>query len=211
MEQFFVLHLAMALKENISEFFGIQEVKNLLDQITEYQELIKELLRMLPLNKIAEVLQRLVAEGVSIRNFKLILNSMLEWSQREKEVIVIVEYVRQALGRYIAHKYSHGSYIIACFFLDDSIEDLIRDAIRFNERGSYLAIDPNVSGELIDAIRVFYSRHTHLKQEPVVIVQMDVRRYVRSIIEKELPFMHVLSFQEVEAHVQFNSLGVIEL
>jgi type III secretory pathway component EscV len=74
-----------------------------------------------------------------------------------------------------------------------------------------LALDPNVAGALVDAIRSNYARHAHLKQEPVLITQMDVRRYVRSIIEKELPFIHVLSFQEVEAHVQFNSLGVIDM
>lgn len=210
-EQFLVIHLSMALRKNIADFFGMQEVKNLLNKMDELQDLIKELLRMLPLNKITEILQRLLAEDISIRNFKVILDAMLEWSQREKEVVVIVEYVRQALGRYIAYKYSDGTYIISCFLLDENIEDIVRDAIRFNERGSYLAIDPNISNNIIEAVRASCAEHENLLVPPVIISQMDTRRYVRSIIEKELPHIHVLSYQEIEAHVQFNSLGVIEI
>ncbi len=208
---FLLLHIGKLIKAHIAEFLGMQEVKNLLDKMIDYQDLIKELLRMLPLNKITEILQRLLAEGISIRNFKIILDAMLEWAQREKEVVIITEYVRQALGRYIAHKYSNGTLIISCFIVDSDIEDMIRDAIRFNERGSYLALDPYVASDIVEHLRTLYSEQQHLQIAPVVLTAMDVRRYLRSIIEKDLPYLQVLSFQEVEAHAQFNSLGVVEL
>jgi len=210
-EQYLLLHLTLVLKAHISEFFGMQEVKNMLDKIGEYQDLIKELLRMLPLNKITEVLQRLLAEGISIRNFKVILDAMLEWAQREKEVIIITEYVRRALGRYIAYQYSKGTYVISCFLLDADIEDMVRDSIRFNEQGSYLAMDPNLAANIVEAVETICNKQQHLKTVPVIMTQMDIRRYMRSIIEKELPGIHVLSFQEVEAHVKFNSLGIIQI
>jgi type III secretion protein V len=136
---------------------------------------------------------------------------MLEWAQREKETVIIAEYVRQALGRYIAHKFSNGTYIIPCLLLDGEIEDMIRDAIRFNGGGSYLSLDPNVSMQLIEKIQEAYLEQGHIKVPIVIVTQMDIRRYVRSIIEKDLSYIHVLSFQEIESHVQFNSLGVIEI
>lgn len=204
-------HLAKIIGQHISDFLGMQEVKNLLDKAAEYQDLIKELLRMLPLNKITEVLQRLVAEGISIRNFKLILDAMLEWSQREKEVVIITEYVRQALSKYIAYKYSEGTYIIPCFILDSDIEDMIRDAIRFNDRGSFLSVDPDDSNVIINKVKECYDNVDNLKVKPIILTQMDVRRYFKSIIENELPYIDVLSFQELEAHVKFTNLGVIEL
>jgi type III secretion protein V len=208
---FISAHLAKIIGKHISEFLGMQEVKNLLDKASEYQDLIKELLRMLPLNKITEVLQRLVAEGVSIRNFKLILDAMLEWSQREKEVVIITEYVRQALGRYIAYKYSDGTYIIPCFILDTDIEDMIRDAIRFNDRGSFLSVDPDDSNIIISKVKESFESLDKLKVDPVILTHMDVRRYFKSIIENDLPYINVLSYQELEAHVKFTNLGVIEL
>ncbi len=210
-DKYMSMHLSKTLTKHVSEFMGMQEVKNLLDKASEYQELIKELLRMIPLNKITEVLQRLVAENISIRNFKKILDSMLEWCQREKEVVIITEYVRQALGRYIAHQYSNGTYIITCFFVDGDIEDMIRDAIRFNDKGSFLSIDPDITNAIIEKIREGLDENSELEVPPVLITQMDVRRYLRSIIENDFPNMPVLSFQEVEAYVKLNSLGVIEL
>ena len=91
---------------------------------------------MLPLNKITEIFQRLVMEDVSIRNFKLILDSMLETAQKEKDVVIITEYVRRSLGRYISYKFSDSSYVFSAIITNRSIEDVLRNAIRFSENGS---------------------------------------------------------------------------
>lgn len=210
-DQFITCHLSTQIKANVADFLGIQEVKDMFDKMPELQELIKELLRMIPLNKITEIFQRLVVEGISIRNFKVILDALLEWAQRERETVVLTEYVRQSLGRYIVYKYTKGSGLLSCFLIDSELEDLIRDAIRFNEGGSYLSIDPEHSSNIIEATQNLYDKYKHLQVSPVIITQMDVRRYLRSILEKALPYAHVLSFQEVEKYVSFNTLGVIEI
>lgn len=49
-----------------------------------YSELVKELQRQLPINKIAETLQRLVSERVSIRDLRLIFGTLIDWAPREK-------------------------------------------------------------------------------------------------------------------------------
>ncbi|MFN7095507.1 MAG: FHIPEP family type III secretion protein, partial [Burkholderiales bacterium] len=212
-EDFITKHVTYVLRLHVSEFLGMQEVKNLLTKIDEYQDLITELLRMISLNKITEMLQRLIAEDISIRNFKVILDTMLEWAQREKETIIITEQIRSALGRYIAYKFSKGSYTIQCFLLDQDIEDMIRDAIRFNHNGSYLALDPQIAEKIINSTLELYQKSNGqaLSVTPVIVTHQDIRRYVRSIIEKRLNFIHVLSFQELEGHVEFNGLGVIQL
>lgn len=211
--EFIMLNLKHSLNKHVAEFLGIQEVKNLLDKMQEYQDLIKELLRMLPLNRIAEVLQRLVAEDISIRNFKIILDAMLEWAQMEKNILIITEQVRKALGRHIAYKYSKGTYIIPCFLLDQTFEDTVRDAIRFTNSGSYLAIDPEISNLFIENLINAYeeSEASSMNVPPVIVTQLDIRRYVRSIIEKRLPYLAVLSFQELDSHTEFSGLGVIEV
>ena len=53
----------------------------------------------MPLQKIAEVLRRLVAENVPIRNLRLVLEALIEWGQREQDVLLLTEYVRIALKR----------------------------------------------------------------------------------------------------------------
>lgn len=209
-ESFLTLYFKYNIKKHISEFLGMQEIKNLLDKMSAYQDLIKELLRMMPLNKITEIFQRLVSEDVSIRNFKVILDSMLEWCQREKEIILITEYVRRSLGRYIAYKFSNGNYMFASIMLSIDIENMIRDSIRFAEAGSYLSLDPQIANDIVIKITQILEEAENVVNI-AIITQMDIRRYVRSITEKKYPYIPVLSFQELEGFAEFNSIGIVEL
>lgn len=210
-EQFIKMHLSKVLRDCSPEFLGMLEIKAMLDKMTEYQELIKELLRMLPLNKIAEILQRLIEEDVSIRNFKLILDTLLEWGQKEREVVLLVEYVRIAMGRYLANKYFTYQNHITCFLIDEGIEEIIRDGIRFNEKGSYLSIDPEHQLSIVKQIQETYLVNQKLKITPVIVTQLDVRRYLRAMIKPDLPYVAVLSYQELEKYAVLDSIGVIDL
>lgn len=207
---FLLLHLKLQIQKHVSDFLGMQEVKNILDKMTAYQDLIKELVRMLPLNKITEIFQRLVAENVSIRNFKVILDALLEWSQREKETYIITEYVRQSLGRYIAYKFSNGKYIFASIIFNIDVENVIRDSIRYANEGSYLAIDPEITENICEQInRILLANPDAINM--IILVHMDIRRYVRSFTEKKFSFLPVLSYQELDGHAEFNSIGVINI
>jgi type III secretory pathway component EscV len=88
---------------------------------------------------------------------------------------------------------------------------MIRDAIRFNDRGSFLSVDPDDSNIIISKVKESFESLDKLKVDPVILTHMDVRRYFKSIIENDLPYINVLSYQELEAHVKFTNLGVIEL
>lgn len=211
LEEFLGKHLSFFIRQHISEFLGMQEVKNMIDKMTEYQDLTKELLRMLPLNKITEIMQRLIEEDVSIRNFKAILDALLEWAQREKDTIMLTEYVRGALGRYIAFKFSNGKYVMPSILISSDLEDSVRDAIRNTANGSYLALDPNISNKVVAKLKEIVAKHKSISVKPILLVTLDVRRYMRSIVERELPYLHVLSFQELEGHVQFENIGVLEI
>ncbi len=209
-KQFLLLHFKTHVKKHLADFLGIQEVKNILDKMTEFQELIKELLRIIPLNKITEIFQRLVAENISIRNFKAILDAMLEWSQKEKEPVIITEYVRKALGRYIAFKFSNGTYLFPIILLSLEVEDIIRDSIRYANNGSYLALDPRVSSTINGEVAKILEEHGDTPNL-VIVTQFDIRRYTRAVIEKSHPSLPVLSFQELEGLAEFNNLGVIDI
>ena len=208
--QFLIQHFNYYIKKYISEFFGIQEVIGLFDSMVDYQDLIKELLRMLPLNKITEILQRLISENISIRNFKVILDALLEWGQKEKEPLLLSEYVRKSLGRYISYKFSNASYLFACITLSIDVENIIRDSIRYVNDGSYLAIDPEISLQIVNEVRRFLDEGNKINNL-IVITHLDIRRYVRSILEKDFPFLAVLSYQELEGHAELNSVLNIEI
>ena len=85
---------------NINEYFGIQETKYILDQLEmKYPDLLKEILRYITVQRISEVIQRLIQERISVRNMRLVMEALALWSPREKDIITLVEHVRGALGR----------------------------------------------------------------------------------------------------------------
>ncbi|MGU3847574.1 FHIPEP family type III secretion protein, partial [Vibrio diabolicus] len=78
--------------EYAQDFIGIQETRYLLEQMEgSYSELVKEAQRIVPLQKMTEILQRLVSEDISIRNLRVILEAMVEWGQKEKDVVQLTE------------------------------------------------------------------------------------------------------------------------
>ena len=205
-------HLSHVLKKYSEDFIGIQETRYLLEKMEgSFGELIKEAQRLLPVNKITEIFQRLVAEDISIRNLRNILQSLVVWGHKEKEVIQLTEYVRSSLKRYISYKYSNGRNTLPVYLLDQEVEDTIRNGIRQTSAGSYLALDPMTTSKFVESTKKAVGKISHLEHKPVLITAMDIRRYVRKLIEQELYELAVLSHQELTEEIIVQPLGRITL
>ncbi len=78
-----------------------QETKRLLDALAETQpKLVEELVpRVLSLGEAQKVLQQLLREQVSIRDLPTILETLLDAAAVNRNLVPLVEAVRQALGR----------------------------------------------------------------------------------------------------------------
>ncbi len=205
-------HIALVLKKYASEFVGIQETRALLtDMETRFPELGKEVQRVMPINKIAEILQRLVGEGVSIRNLRSVMEALIEWGQKEKDSVMLTEYVRVALKRHISHRHSAGQNVLPAYLLSPSVEDTVRGAVRQTSGGSYLALDPGVSRKLLDNIKSTVGDLSRSMQKPVLLTSMDIRRYMRKMIEQDLYELAVLSYQELTPEINIQPLARVEL
>ena len=126
-------HIAHILRRYADEFIGIQETRFLLSRMEDrFPELVKEVQRIVPLQKTSEIFQRLVSEGVSVRNMRTILTALIDWGQKEKDTVLLTEYVRGALKRQICYRYSSGMNILPAYVLTPELEDTVRNAIRQN-------------------------------------------------------------------------------
>ena len=212
MDQVLTWHLSHVLREYAEDFIGIQETRYLLEQMEHsYAELVKEALRIIPLQRMTEILQRLVGEDISIRNLRSILEAMVEWGQKEKDVVQLTEYIRSSLKRYICHKYSSGNNILPAYLLDQQVEEQIRGGIRQTSAGSYLALDPAVTQAFLQQVRQTVGDLSGMQSKPVLIVSMDIRRYVRKLIESDYYGLPVLSYQELTQQINIQPLGRIAL
>ncbi|MGB3277455.1 MAG: type III secretion system export apparatus subunit SctV [Castellaniella sp.] len=210
--QILTWHLAFVLKKYSSDFIGIQETRFLLTAMEErFPDLVKEALRVMPVQKIAEIMQRLVSEDISVRNLRAVLESLIEWGQKEKDSVLLTEYVRVSLKRHISHKYSSGQNILPAYLLAPNIEETIRGAIRQTSAGSYLALDPNTTKKLVDNIKNAVGDISANTRKPVMLTSMDIRRYLRKMIEQDLYELPVLSYQELTQEINVQPLARVDL
>lgn len=205
-------HLSMVLRRYGSDFLGIQETKFLLDKMdAQFPEVVREVQRVLTLQKITEVLQRLVQEEVCIRDLRTIMQTLIEWGQKEKDTVLLGEYVRSSLRRQISHKFRQGKNVLVVYLFEPEVEEAVRKAIRQTSGGSYLALDPNIARQIVQNVKKEVGNIQSLPDKPVLLVSLDIRRYVRKLIEQEMYDLFVLSYQELTEDITIQPLGRIRL
>ncbi|WP_347556982.1 type III secretion system export apparatus subunit SctV [Robbsia sp. KACC 23696] len=198
------------LRSEARLFIGVQETQWILDRVTvEYPGLVAEVQKALPVQRIAEVLRRLLEEQIPIRDIRSILESMVAWGPKEKDLIMLTEYVRSDLGRMIAHRATQGSRSLPAIVLDQDLEQTIRQAIKPTPAGNFLTLEPRqVEIILAHLDRLVTSTPP---ENLAVVTAADIRRYFRRMIEKRLGWLNVYSFQELNGEIDLQLVGSLRL
>ena len=213
--EYLILHLSYVLRKHAHEFLGLQEVQTLLTELEKtHPALVKELVpKVITVLQLSEIFQRLVQEEIAIRDLKNIFSTLAQWAEIERNTLMLTEHIRAGLKRYITHKYAGHGNTLAVYLLDTGIEDMIKDAIRVTEKGNYLALDPEVTQELIEAVGKEIASHPFPPgaKPPVILTTAEVRRYFRKIIELEFPQLSVLSYQELSENLRIQPIARVSL
>ena len=205
-------HLSLLLTRHASTFVGMQETKYLLDKMEERApDLVREATRLLPVQRISDIFQRLVQEQVSIRDLRTILQSLIDWAPKEKDVVMLTEYVRSALKRQISYMYSKGQNMLPVILMEPSVEETIRRAVRQTSAGAFLSLDPATSQKILNAVTQAAGPFKTNPQKPVLMVSMDIRRYTRRLIETKLYELPVMAYQEVTPEISVQPVARIKI
>lgn len=213
--EYLILHLSHALRKHAQEFLGVQEVQTMLTELEKtHPALVKELVpKVITLLQLTEIFQRLVQEDVAIRDLKNIFSTLAQWGDIERDTLMLTEHVRAGLKRYITHKYAGPSNSLAVYLLDPELEDMVKNSIRRTEKGNYLALDPEVAQELVEAVGKEIASHPFPPgaRPPVILTIAEIRRYFRKIVELEFPQLSVLSYQELSENLRIQPIARVSL
>jgi type III secretion protein V len=205
-----VYHVQLAIKKHLGSFLGIQEVNQLLTRMAQqYPDLVKESLRILPLQRIADVLRRLIEEDIAVRNLRDILESLVEWGSREKDIVMLAEYVRHGLKRYLTDKYAGPTRSMRALLLHPEVEEHFRRALQASSLGTILALDPETAQRFVQSLRATIAEAASPRL--VLLTAMDIRRYVRKLIEVEFSALPVVAYGELESDVRVEPVGNVFL
>ncbi|KML29543.1 MULTISPECIES: flagellar biosynthesis protein FlhA [Priestia] len=206
-------HITEVIKSYAYELIGRQETKQLIDHTKEtYPILIEEVTpNPLSVGDIQRVLAKLLKESVSIRNLPIIFEVLADYGKMTSDTDLLTEYVRQGLARQITSQYTVQEGLLRVLTLSGKVEKTMAEAVQQTEHGNYLSLDPNVSQAIVESIAKQIETLSFQEQSPIVLCSPAVRMYVRQITERYFPHMAVLSYNELEANVEVQSVGVVDI
>lgn len=204
-------HLTAVIKSHAFELLGRQEIQGIIDFVREQNSaVVDELLPdLMSIGDVQKVLANLLKEQVTIRDMVTILETLADYSKITKDTDVLTEYVRQALKRHISRQYAGDANRLSVLTLDPGLEELLRDSVQQSEFGSYLALDPGVAQSMIDKLVGQYENLTRNGMVPIVLSAPVLRIYLKRLLERFIPGMIVLSYNEIETGVDVEVIGVV--
>jgi flagellar biosynthesis protein FlhA len=206
-------HITEVIKANAHELLGRQETKQLIDHLKESYPILVEEVTPNPLSvgEIQKVLAKLLREKVSIRNLPVIFETLADFGKLTTDTDLLTEYVRQSLARQITKTYVQDGETLKVITLSGKVEKMIADGVQQTEHGNFLSLDPVVSQQILEAIAEQVEQLSLQEQTPILLCSPAVRMYVRQLTERYFPQVPVLSYNELEANVEVQSVGVVNV
>jgi type III secretion protein V len=211
-EQVLALHIGQVVRSRADLFLGLQDVQHILESVAVNQpELAQEVTRAIPLQRVSEVMRRLLQDGISLRNTREILESLINWVAREKDVTLLTEYVRNDIGAMTVARVAQGRNELPIVMLSQASESAMRECIQETMAGSFLALGPERNERLQQQAQALYEKAAATGQQPVLACSMDLRRFLKRAVDAVLPSVQVLSYQEIGNHIRVVAVGTIEI
>jgi len=163
------------------------------------------------LGGVVKVLQNLLMEQVPIRDFLTIIEAMADWAPSVKQIDLLTEYVRQALSRTITKQYLNSQGELMVVNLGHPLERRISEAIKRSDQGEYLAIDPQLAQRAMQGLAGKLEKFGPLNLQPLVLCSSHLRLHLKKLVDRFIPNLVVLSYDEIMPNIKIQSLGVVEL
>jgi len=206
-------HLSEIVKQHCHEMLGRQDVQQLLDTLKEtHPKVVEELVpNLLPLGGVVRVLQNLLREQVPIRDLLAICETLADWASATKDLDILTEHVRHALARTITKMYLTPEGNIAAITLGHSLESAISGALQQTEHGTFLSLEPHMAQQMMHRLAERIQKRSSLHYTPVVMCSAQIRYHLKRLVDRFMPRVAVLSYDEILPNVEIQTLDVLEL
>lgn len=204
-------HLSEVIKQRAPEILSRQDVQEMLDALREREpaavnDVVPDLASV---GQVQQVLRRLLAEGVPIRDFATILEALADGLRATQTLDDAVEVVRVALSRVICSRYLDEENRLQVLTLHPELERRCLEATVHTAQGPVCGLQVGLTMRLLTAVRDLVEKGMRLGAHPVVLTSPQVRRSVRQLLSRDFPALPVLSHAEVPAGVEIQVLGQV--
>ncbi len=204
-------HLTELLKNYAHELLGRKETKQLIDHIKESNPaLIEELVPVtLSIGEIQKVLVKLLKERISIRDLTTIFETLADYGKQTKDTDLLTEYVRASLSRYITQQFTKQNQVLKVVTIGPEIERKIKESIQRTESTLHLILDPSDTQKILLKLQEYILKLNQTGQQIIFLTSPSIRMFIRQLVDRISPNIPVLSYNEIEPHVEIETLGVV--
>jgi flagellar biosynthesis protein FlhA len=204
-------HLAEIVKTYAAELLSRQDVQTLIDNAKTVNEaVVTELVPgVLQLGDIQKVLQHLLRERIPIRDMVTILETMADFGARVKDPDQLGELVRSAIARTITRQFLDPENKLYCITLEPVLERSLIEAINATNYGSQIVLDPNTQKQLIDQCQSEMDNAMSQGYNAVLLCGTQLRLPLRRLMEKYLPQLSVVAYNEVAQRADVEFVGQV--
>jgi flagellar biosynthesis protein FlhA len=207
----FFTHLSEVLRQHSAALLTRAETDKLLARVRQSQPgLVEEVIpAVLSVGDVQRVLQNLLREKVTVRNLEAILETLVDAGKVNKDPAHLTEIARQRLGSAICQSLVGESGALHVLTLDPVIEQTIAQSVRSVDSASSMVVEPKFAEKVIGTVAAQAERMMKSNLLPVLLCSPELRRHIRSLCERAMPHLRVLSLSEIPHSIDLKSFGTV--
>ncbi len=190
-------HLNHVIGMHASELLGHQEVQQLLNLLSrESPKLVEDLIpKLLTSAVVQKVLQNLLSEGVTIRDMRTIMETLIEYAPHTQDPADLTAKVRIKLGRAITQQLFPHSNEMSVISLENNLERILMQAV--SGGGDNVSIEPGIAQTLAAQANDAARSQEKMGHSPVLLVASPLRATLAKFLKRVTPNLRVLSHEEL--------------
>lgn len=205
-------HLTEMIKRHSADILSRSDVQNLLANVKKANETLVSDLVPEPLSEaeIHLILQNLLREKVCVRDMVTVLEALSYHCRVNKEIDYLTEQCRMALSRTICKQHANPeSGELPVLTLDPNAEEYLAQCLTPDGQ---LAPGPVYTQQLFAGLNREIERviSTHGFQ-PVILCNARLRMPLRRLLERVLPQIAILSYNEIGPTTKATALGSVQV
>lgn len=206
-------HMSELVKSYAEEFITKDEVKSLLERLSQDYPAIIEEAKGIPIGVIRSVLQELLHEKIPIRDMLTILETITDVAPMvQNDVSIITEHVRSKLSRVITNIFKSEDGNLKLLTLATNSEQYLLGKLKEQPSGKTLLLNANDMQKLLEAISEESMKVLQKGIAPVIlIVDPELRRPLANKVEQFKIDLVVLSHAELDTNAKYEVLGSINI
>jgi flagellar biosynthesis protein FlhA len=204
-------HFTELVRENMAELLTFAAVKQLIEDLPKSQgALVGDITPgQITVSGIQRVLQNLLRERISVRDFGTILEAVAEATSTSTDLLTVTEHVRTRLARQLCNAHLDQQGALPVIALSPNWEQAFAESLIGAGADRQLALEPSRLHQFVTDLRNAFERAAQVGDAPVLLTSGPVRPYVRSLVERFRPQTIVMSQNEIHPKARLRSAGAV--